>query len=225
MRRFAFLILLIPTTVNAGTLVQSYGFRFQSHNTSYRGFDPLPPSLAPLNGIQFEANGVGSSDAYQLKNHSDHVVEFNVLTSDGFSTDAGSSIFTKIFPFTLAPGAFRNFGYDIGGFYQRSLLTNPAILDLYVTTGFAPLPGFGIGENVRVDNPDIDVFLLDTAVFPVWNGSIKATYYYGETFHSPEPTSMILFTIGIALVIYSCIVIGRKKNIQTGVDDRSAVVV
>jgi hypothetical protein len=69
------------------------------------------------------------------------------------------------------------------------------ICNCMLVTGFFGVPI--LRESVNTDNPNIRVRSLLDANLP---GTETVTYYYGNTFFTPEPTSLAMLSLGLATV-------------------------
>jgi hypothetical protein len=192
-------VLLFGVQAQAGTITQTINFRISAHESQYEYFSQLDPSLAPLNaiGMAVDFRGGGTGPNYELYNTTNNAVSFYVTLVSQLSTLVGQTPYTyTVIPVTLGPAGSAYFtptqippaGYQFSGLLPGA--------DSFIGTRMLTVTLGGI-EGVTASSPLVRVNQLQTGEI---DGSETVTYYYGSSFPVPEPASLVILSLGLAVV-------------------------
>jgi len=108
---------------------------------------------------------------------------------------------TFVYSTSLGPGQAGGGTAMVSGSAFTVFTAMTTDLSQFVGTGQNVISGM-IGFNITVDNPAITVTPPDgTNVRPLAeHGTSTVTYLYGTTFSIPEPSSVVMMTLGLAAV-------------------------
>jgi hypothetical protein len=210
MRRTTIALLLVFFGINAhaGVITQTVNFHLAPHGASSTPYNQFNPSLGPLNVVATTvtyttggAFGPSFGNVYELQNMTSSAIVFNARLFGFVNSDAGGTLFTNTtVPLILGAGQM-TFLQPVPAFgAQYSNYRTGLDLSGYIGTGqllpFA-MTGFPTEDSVTADSPSI---LVTSDQNYRYNGTETVAYYFGDSFPLPEPSSLVMVSVGLAAV-------------------------
>jgi PEP-CTERM motif len=185
--------------IRAGTITQTISFHYATHGTTFVPYNQLNPSLAPLNNVAFTVGlGFAGGSVFSLVNTTGSEQTFNVNERTDVSTDGGSATAFAVESVTLKPGAMTlvttpNIYANLFAMQSTGLSHFVGTSELQPTIG---LSGSAVPSISGIQVTDVTQQFATTRA----DGSETVTYYFGTTFFTPEPSSVLMMLIGLAPV-------------------------
>jgi hypothetical protein len=203
MRRttIAVAVVLFGIQTHAGTMTQTAGFIAAPHGGTLGSYSQLNPSLAPLNAVVTTITVGGQGNIYTLTNPTSNTISFTASLFGALNIDTLGFVSVSTMSETLGPfqsTMLTTLPLPMGTQSSSAQTTN---LSAYIGTGTLVVTQFGGGfqDSVHTDNPSIIVSSPPLPNF-AFGGTETVTYYYGSTFLIPEPTSLVMLSLGLAAV-------------------------
>jgi hypothetical protein len=188
----------------AGTITQISRINLQSHGGGYDTFNQLDPSLAPLNGVEFDATITGTR-LFSVTNLTPMSLNITATVQMVLRTDAGVTSTHFLMPLSI-PGNPITGGGTIGGSESLTssgslvLLASPSLTATYVGTSFfAPDGSFTLAMELDVPSTIATVAVDPSAGSFV--GTETVTFFFGPTpAPTPEPRGFVMLGVGLLSV-------------------------
>jgi hypothetical protein len=194
----------LASRADAGTIVQTVGFNFATHNTTYgiyQQFDygiyqQFDPSLGSLTEVDVTVSGGASvgNIATFINTSFSQTISFTGFTSFTVSTDAGFRGIMSLFTDVLPPGSerFEDAGgsFDLSTSYRDNLsswIGTGQLTPFEFAAGAGPLL---LGFQAESDNPNINIIINSNfPAEPAIRGTETITYIFSAV---PEPSSLVM---------------------------------
>lgn len=204
MRHAMFLVvMLVAGQIQAGTITQDSGFGTLGRAVVASPINQFNPALGTLNDVVVSMTLNASDPTAVIDNNTSTPITTNVTTLISASY-GNSEIFSQIGPTQVTLGAFAD--YELGVLVPGALtlsgilfaaLEGDGVYGEFVgtsTTDVVPL----FSETVTVSSPDL---YYEYGIYLPVSGTETVTYYYGNSFYVPAPSSAIILGMGLFAVM------------------------